>query len=425
MGARLVDRSLALLAGLALGCVLAVAAPTARAFADAATLDGLAPIDSEALADLSYERARLAARWLAQSLRSNGKFNYVYDPDRDRYENGQYNPVRHAGVTYALFQAYEAFGDDAVGSAAEKAARFIVDSSPVVEDGRRAFVFAERTKLGAQALALVALLERRGVTGDTSYDGPIRELAEFLLSMEIPDEPGRYYQSFGAEIGDRRLTPYSDYYPGEALLALVRLADQFPDGPYFEYAARAARYLVHERDGDLPARGAVPGEDHWLTIALAELYQQHPEPAYAHVVYLQAESMLRHQFTPADNDVWAIGASRLRNPVNFTSTATKAEALIAAWELAARRGDAEMAARAADGARRTVQFLMRVQHTEENTGQFPRPDRLIGAWGQDAVKPYVRMDFVQHNVSALLGVWRLTELTGAATGHGAGSVANR
>jgi hypothetical protein len=64
----------------------------------------------------------------------------------------------------------------------------------------------------------------------------------------------------------------------------------------------------------------------------------------------------------------------------------------------------------ATAARRNVQFLMRVQYTEESAASFPDPARLIGAWGQDNVKPYVRMDFVQHNVSALLGLWRQTTL---------------
>jgi hypothetical protein len=278
----------------------------------------------------------------------------------------------------------------------------------MVEDGRRVFVFAGRSKLGAQALALVALVERRRATGDHSIDPYILQMAEWLLSMELPDEPGRYFQSYSAVTNERLLTPNSDYYPGEALLALVRLAQDFPDGPYLEYAHRAAEYLVHVRDGDVPTLPAVPREDHWLTMALSELYLAVPDPAYSRVVEMQAASMLRNQYTAADGNPWAIGASRSRNPVNYTSTATKAEALIAAWRLAEARDDVQQASILANAARRTVQFLMRVQYTEDNTTAFPDPARVIGAWGQDAVKPYVRMDFVQHNVSALLGVWRQT-----------------
>src|SRR5215217_3910748 len=140
---RLTLVALALL--LMLGSVSSVAPPILAAPADEAVLDGAMPLNAQALAELSYERARSGARWLAQNLRTNGKFQYIYDPDADRYENAKYNPVRHAGVTYSLFQATEAFGYDSLRVAAEKATRFMIDSSPFVEEGRRAFIFANRT----------------------------------------------------------------------------------------------------------------------------------------------------------------------------------------------------------------------------------------------------------------------------------------
>ena len=165
---------------------------------------------------------------------------------------------------------------------------------------------------------------------------------------------------------------------------------------------------MYRRDGDLPALGTVPREDHWLTLALSELYRLNPDQAYLTVTYLQADSMLRNQYTQEDGDPWRIGGSRLRNPINYTSTATKGEALIAAWALARFLVDEQATARLATGARRNVQFQLRVQYTEDNTAHFRRPERLIGAWGQDAVQSYVRFDFVQHNISALIGVWQMT-----------------
>jgi hypothetical protein len=376
--------------------------------ASESTLDGLAEINTAELASLSADRALLGARWLARNVRPTGKYNYIYDPDTNRVNNAQYNPVRHAGVTYSLYEAYQAFGDKQMLATAELGTKFMHEYSPMVEEGRRVFVFAGRSKLGAQALAIIALVERRRAMSDPSYDPYIREMGEWLLSMELPDEPGRYFQSYNAVTNERLLTPNSDYYPGEALLALVRLAQEFPDGPYLDYAHRAAEYLVHVRDGDVPTLLSVPREDQWLTMALSELYMLIPDPAYARVVDMQAASMLQNQYTAEDENPWAIGASRLRNPVNYTSTATKAEGLIAAWRLADARGDHQNALVYAQAARRTVQFLMRVQHTKESAAAFPVPGRIIGAWGQDVVKPYVRMDFVQHNVSALLGVWRQT-----------------
>ena len=40
----------------------------------------------------------------------------------------------------------------------------------------------------------------------------------------------------------------------------------------------------------------MPREDHWLAMALSELYRLDPNPDYAAVAYLQAESMIRNQY---------------------------------------------------------------------------------------------------------------------------------
>ena len=377
------------------------------ASSDEPRLDGTAEIDEVALANLAFERARLGARWLAGDVRENGAFYYTYDPVADAYEEYEYNEVRHAGTTYALFQVYGATGGEELLEAGERAVRAIDYQSQAVEGSGRAFVYEYRTKLGGQALALVALLERRRVTQDTSYDELIEDLATFLLSMEIEEEPGRYYQSYDVPDRRRLLEPDSNYYPGEALLALTRLAQHFPEGPYLEAAKRAADYLIYERDGDIPAAGQVPREDHWLTIALSDLYRLNQDQDYATVAYLQADTMTENQFEAGlSQDPTLIGASR-RGPYN--ATAPNGEALVAVWGLAVFLGDEEMIERVSTASRRNAQFQMRVQYTEENTQDFPRPDRIIGAWGSNPANPVVRIDNVQHNISGLIGVWYLTE----------------
>ena len=118
--------------------------------------------------------------------------------------------------------------------------------------------------------------------------------------------------------------------------------------------------------------------------------------------------MIANQATERDG-VDAIGASLGQDPINYTSTATKAEALAAAWALALHRGDSRRARRLALAQQRTIQFMMRVQYTRENTIEFPKPERAIGAWPQDAYEDYVRIDFVQHNISALSDAAHLIE----------------
>lgn len=371
-----------------------------------ALLDGEQPIDGdrrEELAALARDRALLGARWLAGTTRDDGSYHYWYLPVTDEFDDSEYNEVRHAGVTYALFQAFSENGDESVHDAGDAAAEWI-DTQSLEADVGRHFHLAGRTKLGGQALAIVALLERRRTTGATDLDGLIDDLAAFMLSMERDDHPGMYWMSY--DLGERLPTPDSLFYPGEALLALTRLARAFPERTeYLDAAVRAAEYLVHERDGDIPAQGEVPRDDHWLTIALSDLYRLAPDDDYATVVYLQGTRMTAAQYTEEHGRPGLIGASGLRDPVNYTSTATKGEALVAAWSLAEHRDDQELAPIFAEAARRTAQFALRVQYTAENTGGLADPAAAIGAWPQDPEVEDVRIDFVQHNVSMLLGVW--------------------
>jgi hypothetical protein len=384
-------------------------AGAAPAAADDALLDGTAETDPEALAELALERARLGARWLAANVRPDGSFNYVYEPERDEYATDEYSLPRHDSAIYGLCQVYAATGEPGLLGAAEEASRFIAAHSRPVAGRGRAVARGERASLGGQALAVVALSERRRVTGDGSYDGLLGELGAFLLSLEARDEPGRYYQAYDLRRGRVLPEERSTNFPGEALLALTRLARHSPDGPHLQAALRAADYLIHRRDGDLLARGSVPREEHWTTIALGELYRLRPDPAYAAVAYLEAESIARNQYRPEDGYPERIGASRLESPPSYLYTATRAEALVAAWDLASLLGDAEPAGRFATAARRSAQFQLRAQYTPEKVARFPRPDRLIGAWGRDAGHPEVRIDYVRHNISGLTGVWYLTK----------------
>lgn len=400
--------ALTLVAGVSAGVLVGYASAGFASGADtSAVLDGTRELQPDPLADLAHERAEMGAAWLADVSQEDGAFIYLYYPEADEYDFEDYNEVRHAGTTYSLFQAYGMVGGDRILEAAEGGARYIEEHSEPAMGAGRAFLYEGRMKLGGQALALVALLERRRVVEDTTYDQLIFDLADFMLSLELEDQPGRYFQSYYADPGEPTLEPDSDYYPGEALLAMTRLAQQFPDGPYLEYAARAADFLIHERDGDIPAAGQVPREDHWLAMALSELYRLQPEPEYREVAYLQAESMVNNQHTSAE---WPmrIGASAARSPINYTSTATKGEALVAVWAMAEFADDEERVERYSTAARRNVQFQMRVQYTADNSQLYPRPVAVIGAWGKDALDPWIRMDFVQHNVSALIGVWYLT-----------------
>jgi len=366
-------------------------------------LSGQAPVESEALVRLARERVALGGRWLAGAVRPEGAFFYQYHPYSDAFEEVFDSEVRQAGTTYALYQVIGIVGDPRMLEAAEGAAGWIERQS-VPSHGRpgRAYVYDGSVKLGGQALALVALLERRRVTGDRAYDRLIRDLSAFLLSMQVPGRPGEYSHAYDHETGTFIPEEHVVFFPGETLLAMTRLAAQgFTDQPWLQRASELADFIIRRQDFDIPATGRIPREDHWLCIALSELYRLDPRPEYATVMDLEVSSMLGSLYQPDETPPERIGALRDDAGISYTSTATRGEALMAAWSLAAHRGDTLMIARIRAAAERLVQFQMRVQYTRANTGLFRNPDALIGAWPGSAVIQDVQIDYVQHNVSSL------------------------
>jgi len=91
-----------------------------------------------------------------------------------------------------------------------------------------------------------------------------------------------------------------------------------------------------------------------------------------------------------------------------TPAATRTEGLLAASALMRRvgRGDEADAFHAA--ARAAVGFQLRTQVWPESAMHFRNPRRAIGAFREDLGGVYVRIDFVQHNLSGILELLRQT-----------------
>jgi hypothetical protein len=52
---------------------------------------------------------------------------------------------------------------------------------------------------------------------------------------------------------------------------------------------------------------------------------------------------------------------------------------------------------------------MRVQYTTDNTSSFPRPEGAIGGWPGSSDDPTIRIDYVKHNLSVLIGMTHLIQ----------------
>ncbi len=347
--------------------------------------------------------------YLLRMLDADGKFVYIWSALQNR-GGGGYNILRHAGTTYSLLQVYQATGDAKYLQAAQSALVYLQRQIRDCPGMPQAACVVERynIKLGGNGLALVALAEYVQVTGDRSVLKTARRLAEWLLAA---------VQENGAFVAHQWRYPEgthtgfkSDYYPGEAILGLLRLYRHDPDSRWLAGAAAAARYLVEVRDGAKTLQQLA--HDHWLLYALADLYAYAPDPLYLqHGMRLtraiQQAQQLRHPEYPD----W-LGS--YHSPPSSTPTATRSEAMLSAWRLLRQAGKQEQLADILRTACLGAHFQLTTRFTPASAMFLLNPAAVLGGFRSSLTGFDIRIDFVQHNISALLGLLEMLEASGDA-----------
>src|ERR687886_432055 len=122
-------------------------------------------------------------------------------------------------------------------------------------------------ELGASALVVAALVQRRLRTGDAGYDSLLRQLGRFLVAQMRPDGSVLEYWRPATQ----RPVPgvFGKFSTGETLYALALLNRVLPGEGWDRPAHRVAAYLATRRD---VAEGyATRQPDHWASYGLAEL----------------------------------------------------------------------------------------------------------------------------------------------------------
>ena len=319
-------------------------------------------------ADDAVAAATLAGRYLTRAAGPRGRFVYIYRPRTDDAPRG-YNILRHAGTIMAMIELHRASRDPDLLAAAERAIGYLLrairpcptspDAAWVVESGV--------VKLGGNALAILALTEHARATGKRTHLPIMRKLARWIVSVQQPD--GRFAVHKVFVSSGRRAAFRSVYYPGEAILALLRLHRIDPNKTWVDAAERNARYLITVRDKKLEDLELPP--DHWLLYGLNELYRLRKKPLYLDHARRIALAICRKQIrTHKQRDL--IGGY-LPFPPRATPAATRTEGLGAAWMLLHEFGNPDDAATVKQALRLGIRFLLQIQFHKESAANMPNP----------------------------------------------------
>ncbi len=368
--------------------------------------------------DTLLAAARRGGDYLTRATGPEGRYTYRYRAATNESVGG-YNILRHAGTTFSLLQLFRETRDPLHLAAGERAIEALLAATgpcpgptgfiaPAEAAAAAAGIAPPRllcvaedgeVKLGGNALAVVALVEHAEATGSRRFVAEAQALARWIVAVQSAE--GEFVVHKITEPDGNPTDFVSGYYPGEALLALLRLYELDGDRAWLDAAERGGRWLIDVRDGTVADDDLA--HDHWLLYALARLHRHAPDPVWvAHASRLSRailDAQLRpNQLFPGE-ELWAGGWYR---PPRSTPAATRSEGLASAWAMIRESGDDALADAVLNGLLRAAAYQLRTQVDIATATGWPAPAAAVGGFRRDLDSDEIRIDYVQHNISALL-----------------------
>ena len=378
---------------------------------------------ADATPEVMLQRMVWASDYLMSSISADGKIRYRYKTVSDK-DSSSYNLLRHGGTTYSLLQVYDRTRFEPYLRASVQAMHYLFDncdsdqrtgpwfSADHPDFGDSLYIVSPATagapdgmvKLGGAGLALVMIDQYVEATGDTeTYREQAMGLARFLVASQKQDGEFIYYPP---RFPGGPLTSHDDspYYPGEAIFGLVRLYSWDRNPLWLETGVRGADWLIDERDaGKGPSSLA---NDHWLMLGLSYLYLYTEDSRYLDHSLALCRAV-EHQYRKNEKH-WAEFPDfrgGYYNPPRSTPAATRGEGLGAVLETCHLAG--QDCGWIEELLEETVRHEMLSQYDPDMSFWMRNPTLAFGGWNGGLLDMDVRNDFVQHNMSSVLGLERV------------------
>jgi hypothetical protein len=337
-----------------------------------------------------------AGAYLVRGQSTNGMFDYEYNSWEDD-SSDEYNIVRHAGVTWAILRLYNTLGNTVFLKSGIKGVKYLLNRIEWNNNRRIAFVTPEnRSVLGATALSIMALLELPPHLQKTSVTNAAIALGNGLLYLMTPD--GDFYRT----IEDKKQKQVEErpmmFFPGESLLALSRLWQEF--GNYWKKSSLLAAF---KQANNFDSHGT---NCHWSVQALALSGKLDGSRFLLDKSVKMAEKLTENQYDNTRENK-AGGWPNPSGQPTACSAACRLEALGPAIDSGSYLGIdcTVLKSRMLKGA----EFIISQQITKNNGFFLPDPEKAHGGIKMFPEIHTVRMDVNQHSIAALLNTLQLLE----------------
>ncbi len=339
-------------------------------------------------------------------VKKNGKYIYSYSPE-ENLKKKDYNILRHAGTTYSILETYELMPDDELLYVAELAINYIIGKIKDFEvNGKSVSVVVEKDtiKLGGNALAIIMLAKYTQITKNYEFMELMQRMATYIC--ETQDKIGEFIIQKQRYSTKEKYNFKSEYYPGEAILSLIRLYKLDGNRVWLSCAELASQYLINVRDRYANLNTII--HDHWLLYALNELYRVQPQQFYIKHVLLITNAIMKSQITgKIENPNWNGAYSLPHIRLESTPTATRSEGLCAAYHLLYENGYKSEAAKIKNAIEQGINFQLQNQLCPESVIAYKNKKLCLGAFKRGLTRFDLRIDFTQHNISSLIAYYNI------------------
>jgi AMMECR1 domain-containing protein len=340
------------------------------------------------------ERIDLAGGWFRRNINpKTGLLEYVYDPGQDKYLDGDNHIRRLASLwavgTHARFADARSAYERIVITGLEYYLKF------AKSDGRGGLYLDinGQTEIASAAFAILTLIEWPDYPGREQW---IRQFADGIVHQQ---ERRGAYRTLVGRSGIRKGI---EYYPGEAMLALMETYREFKDPTYLASVERAFPFYQtcwrKER-----STAFVP----WHSQADLLLYQATGKGEYASFVFELNDWLIERQ----QPSVWSSEDSKggflsgADSPPG-NSTASYLEGLNAAFRLAKLAGDRQRMHKYKLSIRAGTRCLLQMQYTKHNSFYLKNQERTLGGFTASLTNMTQRNDFTQHAIRALMAAYQ-------------------
>jgi len=321
--------------------------------------------------------------YLLKHCRAEGDFYSSYHPFQNRLYEGN-DPARLAYGVWVLARSARVLNESECRKSAIQGVTNLLKK--MVSDADGTWIENHSgSSVSELAFLLLALLELPEVDG---RDSLIKKLQQALWdSITLPH--GRISTHRSAEDGE---DIFQDYFPGQLLLALACAAKADPSSIDRERLVKSFQYYRHRF---LYRRHF--GQVSWFLQAFSAWWLVTRDKAFAEMVFGIADWLLDYQQLKTGG---FINDHQSDSP-GFT-TAVYLEGIAAAVPVANLLKEGARAANYLNSFTRGFEFLDRLIIQPRDESMLPNIDWALGGLRQSLNRSEIRIDFVQHSLSAIL-----------------------